>query len=184
MHAAVAVTSATVRRIIPGVLPCLLGAVAAHAVTGVLVHVGSLGGPDAVHAVHAPTGVLAAVAVVLLATRRRVGGQDIDRWAGLLTKAVVTTGYLAAEAVAAEGYGAHLLHDPWILLAPVGVLLAHVATWALAAAVVASMQKPVTTQPHLLIAVRLKAVGWFCDRLSVWSRPGTRGRGPPALALR
>ena len=180
----IALPSAGVRRIIPGVLPCLLGAVAAHAVTGVLVHAGSLGGPEAAHAVHAPIGVVAAAAVVLLAVARRADGRHVDRWNGLLAKAVVTTSYLVLEGGAAEGYGVHLLHDPWILLAPVGVLVSHVAAGAMAAVVLAVVRRPVGTRVAFAAAVRVQVAGWLCDRRSVWGRPSAPGRGPPGLVLR
>jgi hypothetical protein len=178
-----AVASASVRRLITGVVPCLLGAVAAHAATGVLVHAGPFGDPDPVHGVHAPTAVLAAVGVFLVATRRRGGGRDVDGWAGLLAKAVVTTGYLAAETVAAEGYGTHLLHDPWILLAPAGVLVAHVLSARLATVMVTSMQQTVV-RLFLVTPVRLQVRGRFLDRLSVWGSPPIRGRAPPQPVLR
>ena len=178
-----AVACAPVRRLITGVVPCLLGAAAAHAATGLLVHAGPFGDPDAVHRVHVPTGVLAAVAIVLIATSRRTRGEHVGRWPSLLAKAAVTTGYLVAEAVIAEGYGTHLLHDPWILLAPAGVLLAHVVSTSMAIVVVISMQRAVG-RPWHVTPLRLQIDGRLLDPVNVWVSPPVRGRAPPQPVLR
>lgn len=165
-----------------GVVPCLLGAVTAHAATGVLVHAGPFGTPGAVHGVHAPTAVLAAVGVVLMATRRRTAGRKVDGWGGLVAKAVVTTGYLTGEAVVAEGYGTHLLHDPWILLAPAGVLIAHVVSAGLATAVLTAMPQLIGW-PRQVTPVRQQVSTRVLVHRTMWVGASARGRAPPQPVL-
>ena len=174
-------TLRAVRPLTAGGFRCLLGAVAAHAATGVLVHAGSMGGPDSVHGVHAPAGVLAGLAVLIVTIRQRARGRDAASVRDLVARAALTTGYLTVEAVAAEGYGTHLLHDPWILLAPAGVLLAHMVTTALATAVVMSQARP-SMRVVQATPVLPQVHWWFINRLRVWSSSPRLGRAPPRSA--
>jgi hypothetical protein len=171
------------RRLVTSAVPCLLGAVAAHAMTGVLVHVGPFADPSGVHRVHGPLAVVACTAVVLGAVRRLGVGRPMVRSLDVVMRAAVVTAYLLGEAYLAQGLGSHLLHDPWVLLAPAGVLLAHLLTRVLAVSLLRVLPEPAETAGRLAPALdEMRFAVVHSAAMSSWWCAAVRGRAPPQLA--
>ena len=114
----------------------------AQQLAGVLARAVTFGDGGDLHSVHLPLALLAVLAVVVHVVRRVMSGEAVPARGGLLTRTVLVVSFLLAEAGAAEGFGTHLLRDPWVLVAPAGVLLAHLCMLTLGALVV-----PLATVP-------------------------------------
>ncbi|WP_341252953.1 hypothetical protein [Euzebya pacifica] len=130
------------RRLLTDGVTGLMVVVAAHSMTGVLARAVTFGDGGDLHSVHLPLALLAVLAVVVHVVRRVMSGEAVPARGGLLTRTVLVVSFLLAEAGAAEGFGTHLLRDPWVLVAPAGVLLAHLCMLTLGALVV-----PLATVP-------------------------------------
>ncbi|WP_108665737.1 hypothetical protein [Euzebya rosea] len=98
--------------------------VLSHAAVGAIVH--GLPSDSAVgaHAVHLPMTVLAFVVMVAVACRQTAFRSRLGGAAVLARRTAWLASYSAAETVMVDGFGWHLFHDPWLFLAPIGVLVA------------------------------------------------------------
>ena len=154
-----------------------------HAVIGALVH--ALGGASAydVHRVHLPLAVAALLLIVVCGCRQTSARARLGSPALLLGRTVGVVGYLVTETVMVDGFGSHLLHDPWLALAPLGVLLASSATAAITTAGLAIIEWwPRAGLEHAAAVLVRRDV----EFLPVWHVgacvPSVRGRGPPTTA--
>ena len=158
---------------------CLLGAVVAHAVTGWVVHVLHLGGNQPSHRVHVPLAVAAATLAVANVVWRGQGSRSGETLGSLGARFLLLSGYLFVEAGLIEGFGSHLLHDPWLLLTAVGVLLAHLGTSAMGTAIRTLLVGLIKNGPCPVGTARRTKVPhnrrWVRHNLS----SGLLSRGPP-----
>ena len=169
------------RRLLLDAVPGVMAGVAAHAVTAVLVHAGGFAAVGGVHRVHVPLALLASVVTLVCASRRRRAGRAPSRPVGLVWRTLLVAGYLLVEAVPAEGVGPHLLHDPWVLLAPAGVVLAHLCALTFATALL-RLVEVVSAPDGTGSAVGLSRQGIDAGRVS-GREPiaDVLGRAPPRL---
>ncbi len=154
-----------------------------HAVIGMLAHGLSGAAAVGVHQVHLPVAVVALVVVVVRACQETSARSRLGSPSLVIGRTVGVVGYLVAETAMVDGFGSHLLHDPWLALAPLGVLLASGATAAIASVSLALIQwwPRAGLEPAAAVIPRGQV-----EVLPVWhSRfwvASVLGRGPPTTA--
>jgi hypothetical protein len=175
-----ALCSPRMRRLIPGTLSTLLGAVAAHAATGLLVHVGQHAASEDVHRVHGPIAVIALTALVWRTARRRQAPRPHRARVGeLLARLGLLSAFLVAETLLAEGSLVGVVHDPWILLAPVGVVVAHLATAAAVRVAEVAVAWVLPAEPTFRVDLGIDGWTAFAEVLGSRAAGAVRGRAPP-----
>lgn len=152
-----------------------------HAAVGLVLH--GLGGAEetGAHVVHLPIAIMAWVVLVASSWRPNTFGGRVGRPALLAQRTMGLALYVAAETVMVDGFGWHVLHDPWLALAPLGVLLACGGAAALAfvgVAVLESIVRVDVDRPRgrVIRRVSLTIAAW---RSATWTSPAV-GRAPPS----
>lgn len=153
-----------------------------HAAVGVVVHGLGEAGTGA-HVVRLPVALVALVVMVACAVRQRTFGARVGGSAVLARRTGGLAFYIVAETVMVDGLGWHVLHDPWLGLAPLGVLLACGGTAVVASIGVAaseSVPRVRFSRPRAVLVRRFALARTTWSPRS-WAAP-LRGRAPPSTA--
>lgn len=140
------------------------------------------GGAGSVHEAHLPLTIVAFAMVLARAVRKQGFRDRFGSPQMLLWRTLGLGGYLMVEAAMVDGLGWHLLHDPWLALAPLGVVAAGAVTAVVATVGVALWNAwPRPLRKVLPTAAAGLVVAGVVDRMVAELWPGAvRGRAPPA----